>query len=295
MFMISKSNKSNQTLQLKDGRQMGYAEFGDLNGKPVFFFHGTPGARLFRHPDESIATALTARIITIERPGYGLSDFNPDNTLVSWTKDVVQLADFLNIEQFVVAGVSGGEPYVLACASEIPERIIRVGVISSLSPLDESQVTKGMNAINGILFGLAQYSPFLLKPLSSPIALIARKNPQKLFDYVLKNYFPVHDQKVLFQPGVRDMFLEYLPQAFHQGTRGFALDMKIFAESWGFQLKNISGKVYLWHGEKDENVPLSAGQYLANTIPNCEARFYPDEGHLLIFNHWQEILTTLVS
>lgn len=286
--MISHSNKSNQTLQLKDGRQMGYAEFGDMNGKPVFFFHGTPGARLFRHPDESIATALTARIITIERPGYGLSDFNPDNTLVNWTQDVVQLADFLNIEQFVVAGVSGGGPYVLACASEIPERIIRVGVISSVSPLDESQVTKGMNAINRVLFGVGQHSPFLLKPLLSPIALIARKNPQKLFDYGLRNYFPVHDQKVLFQPGVRDMFLEYLPQAFDRGTRGFALDMKIFAESWGFQLKNISQQVYLWHGEKDENVP-------ANTIPNCEARFYPGEGHLLIFNHWQEILSTLVS
>ncbi|WP_414620394.1 alpha/beta fold hydrolase [Calothrix sp. CCY 0018] len=295
MNNISKSNKSNQTFQLKDGRQMGYAEFGDPNGKPVFFFHTTPGARLFPHFDESIATALTTRIITIERPGYGLSDFQPDNTLVNWTQDVVQFADFLNIEQFVVAGVSGGGPYALACASEIPERIIRVGVISSLSPLNVSHFTEGTNAINRVLIGIAHYTPFLLKPLLSPIALIGRKNPQKLFDYGLRNYFPVHDQKVLFRPAVRDMFLEHLPQAFHQGARGFALDMNIFAESWGFQLKNISPKVYLWHGEKDENVTLSAGRYLANTIPNCEARFYPDEGHLLIFDHWQKILTTLVS
>ncbi|MBV6622586.1 MAG: hypothetical protein KI793_06485 [Rivularia sp. (in: Bacteria)] len=49
-------SKSNQTLLLKDGRQMGYAQFGDLNGKPVMFFHGTPGSRLTRHPDESIPT-----------------------------------------------------------------------------------------------------------------------------------------------------------------------------------------------------------------------------------------------
>ena len=294
MNYISKSNKSNQTLQLKDGRQMGYAEYGDSNGKPVFFFHGTPGSRLTRHPDESIATLLGVRIITIDRPGYGLSDFVPDNTLVNWTQDVVQLADALKIEQFAVTGVSGGGAYALACTSEIPERITQAGVISSISPLD-SQVTKGMNLTNRVLFGVAQYAPFLLNPLSSLIVRTARKDPQKLFDYGLMNYFPIPDKEVLFQPAVREMFLEDLPQAFRQGACGFTLDMKILGQSWGFQLKNISGKVYLWHGEKDENVPPNAGRYLANTIPNCEARFYPDEGHLLIFNHWQEILSTLVS
>lgn len=152
-----------------------------------------------------------------------------------------------------------------------------------------------MNLINKVLFGVAQYAPFLLNPLLSPIVRTARKEPQKLFDYGLTNYFPIPDKEVLFQPMVREMFLEDLPQAFLQGACGFTLDMKILAQSWGFQLKNISHKVYLWHGEKDENVPPNAGRYLANTIPNCEARFYASEGHLLIFKHWQEILTTLVS
>lgn len=293
--MISKSNKSNQTLQLKDGRQMGYAEFGDLNGKPVLFFHGTPGSRLTRYPDESIATLLGVRIINIDRPGYGLSDFVPDNTLVNWTEDIIELADALKIEQFAVTGVSGGGAYALACTSEIPERITRAGVISSISPFDVSHVTEGMNLINRVLFGVGQYAPFLLNPLLSPIVRTARKEPQKLFDYGLTNYFPIPDKEVLFQPMVREMFLEDLPQAFLQGACGFTLDMKILVQSWGFQLKNISHKVYLWHGEKDENVPPNAGRYLANTIPNCEARFYASEGHLLIFKHWQEILTTLVS
>ena len=291
--MISKSNKANQTLLLKDGRQMGYAEFGDPNGKPVMFFHGTPGSRLTRHPDESIATSLGVRIITIDRPGYGLSDFHPDNTLVNWTEDVIQLADALKIKQFAVIGVSGGGAYALACTSKIPERITQAGVISSISPLN-SQVTEGMNLTNRVLFGIAQYIPFLLNPLLSVTGLVD-KDSQKLFDYVLINYFPVPDKEVLFRPAVRDMFLEDLPQAFHQGSHGFTLDMKILAQSWGFQLNNISRKVYLWHGEKDKNVPPNAGRYLANTIPDCEARFYPEEGHLLIFNYWQEILATLVN
>jgi hypothetical protein len=33
-------------LRLGDGRLLGYAEYGDLEGKPLFFSHGTPGSRL---------------------------------------------------------------------------------------------------------------------------------------------------------------------------------------------------------------------------------------------------------
>ena len=33
-------------LQLEDGRKLAYNEFGDQQGKPAFYFHGTPGSRL---------------------------------------------------------------------------------------------------------------------------------------------------------------------------------------------------------------------------------------------------------
>lgn len=37
-------NNPNQALQLKDGRTLGFAEYGIRSGgKPVFFFHSTPG------------------------------------------------------------------------------------------------------------------------------------------------------------------------------------------------------------------------------------------------------------
>jgi hypothetical protein len=36
-------NKLNQQIELKDGRMLGYAEYGAHEGKPVFYFHGFPG------------------------------------------------------------------------------------------------------------------------------------------------------------------------------------------------------------------------------------------------------------
>ena len=71
------NDRTDQTIKLKDGRMLGYAEYGAPEGKPVFYFHGFPGSRLdwpISDSDDS-ATQLNARIIAVDRPGMGLSDF----------------------------------------------------------------------------------------------------------------------------------------------------------------------------------------------------------------------------
>ncbi len=35
------------TVQLSDGRALGYAEYGDPDGDPIFEFHGLPGGRFY--------------------------------------------------------------------------------------------------------------------------------------------------------------------------------------------------------------------------------------------------------
>lgn len=35
-----------QTVTLRDGRKLGFAQFGPKNAFPVFYFHGWPGSRL---------------------------------------------------------------------------------------------------------------------------------------------------------------------------------------------------------------------------------------------------------
>lgn len=37
---------SSATLTLEDGRKLGYAQYGSLSGKTVFYLHGLPGSRL---------------------------------------------------------------------------------------------------------------------------------------------------------------------------------------------------------------------------------------------------------
>ena len=67
------------------------------------------------------------------------------------------------------------------------------------------------------------------------------------------------------------------------------------ARPWGFQLEEIAMEVHLWHGLEDRNSSEAMGRYLAETLPDCRATFLPDEGHLLIYEHMEEILGSLVS
>ena len=135
-----------QQLRLPDGRSLGYAEYGDPAGHPIFLFHGMPGSRLTCYPDEAVTAAAGARVITVDRPGYGLSSFQPRRTLLDWPQDITALAAALHLAHYAVTGVSNGAPYALACAYQTPERVSRAGIIAGRGPLDKLGALRELSA-----------------------------------------------------------------------------------------------------------------------------------------------------
>src|SRR5262249_42625658 len=79
---------SEQTLRLRDGRRLGFAEFGRPDGQPCLYFHGHPGSRLEAEVAHEPAASAGFRVIALDRPGYGLSDFEPARTILAWSRDV---------------------------------------------------------------------------------------------------------------------------------------------------------------------------------------------------------------
>ena len=279
-------------IQLPDGRWLGYAEHGDPAGKPVFFFHGAPSSRLFRHPDESIAASLDARVITVDRPGFGLSDFQPERTLLDWPDDVAALADALGLERFAVGGISAGGPYVAACAYKIPHRLTSAGIVSGVGPTDCPGVTEEMPRPRRIGVAVARRAPWLLIPLlwlfNNP-----RRDPERFFEQI-KTQVSDPDRAVLARPEVRAVLVASYAETARPGLRGFAWESLLLSHPWGFRLEDITMEVHLWHGEDDASIPVSMGRTMAGAIPNCRATFLPGEGHFLFFDHWGEILSALL-
>src|SRR5262249_37258319 len=98
-------------ITLADGRRLAFCEYGAPQGKPVFSFPGWPGSRLEARLAAPTARRFNARLIAVDRPGFGRSDFKKRRTLVDWPGDVAKLADALGLDRFSIAGVSGGGPY----------------------------------------------------------------------------------------------------------------------------------------------------------------------------------------
>ena len=288
-------NISDRIISLRDGRTMGYAEYGDPGGKPVFFFHGLPGSRLQRHPDESIAIELGARIITIDRPGYGISDFQQGRQLLDWPNDVAQLADALKIDQFAAIGLSGGGPYLLACAYKMPERLTSATVVSGMGPIDDPDVVKSMLPSMRMGLGIAPKVPWeFVRFALDPIAMMVSRNPLGA-KKMLPSSAPEADQKAFARPEIQEVDRQDLGEAYRNGAQGAFWEVVMLATPWGFRLEDIRKKIFLWHGEEDTTVPQHMGRYVARSLSDCKSKFYPGEGHTLIYNYWREILAGAVA
>src|SRR3954447_8259663 len=128
---------------------LGFASFGTPHGRPVFWFHGTPGARR-QIPVEARALAdeHDLRIIGIDRPGIGWSTAHVYDDVLDWTRDLEIVADTLGVEQFHAIGLSGGGPYALAASAAMPDRVLGIEVLGGVAP------TVGPDAVAGGTVGL---------------------------------------------------------------------------------------------------------------------------------------------
>jgi pimeloyl-ACP methyl ester carboxylesterase len=276
---------------LRDGRRLGYAEYGDPGGAPVLYFHGFPGSRLEARPAHSIALAMNVRLVAIDRPGYGLSDDLPGRTLLDWPGDVVELADQLALERFSIIGVSGGGPYAAVTAARIPQRLRAVAIACGLAPLVDPQSGSGLPKLRGAPGFFARRSPRLACMLLATAAPFIRRHPEGLLFHFRERSTPA-DRDVLARPEVWKSFCDSLSEAFRSGSKGAVRDLQLYSRYWGFRLQEIRSEVQLWQGELDTIIPAEMGRYYEREIPDCRASYHSDEGHLsLVFNHIDEMLS----
>lgn len=289
----------NKTFQLPDGRRLGYDEHGILNGKPLFYFHGSPSSRIEAtlYVSDTLLQSSGVRLIAIDRPGMGLSDYQPGRRILDWPQDVVALANHLNIERFSILAYSLGGPYGLACALSIPQRIHKVGVVSGTALFTNTELVRNINEGTRKFLTMPRDKPWLSRlflwmalsamPRIAPARFIAQAN----------SLLPQPDRLIVandaaFQNG----FLRMMHEAMKQGIRGAHHESLLTVTDWGFRLQEIQIPVQLWHGEADQNIPVEMARFAAKAIPNCAAQIFSDEGHLSLFKkNAEEIILTLTN
>jgi pimeloyl-ACP methyl ester carboxylesterase len=277
------------TISLSDDRTLAYEEYGDPRGKPVFFFHGMPGSRLFHPPDE-ITQKVGVRLITSDRPGFGLSTFQPGRRFLDWPGDIAQLADHLNINKFAVAGHSAGGPYVAACAYALPERVTSASALSAAGPWNVPGGTRDMIVTNKLGLILGRFIPWLLwRGLVWVFYHRRAHDPAAHFnrDYGRR---PLADDEQVQKPSVLEACVFSEVEAFRPGLLGMAWEARLLTRPWDIPMEEIHVPYYLWHGTEDDQATLALAQYVASKIPGSKIILCKNEAHLLLFPHWEEIL-----
>lgn len=290
------SMQTENSICLFDGRTLGYAEYGDPNGFPVFYFHGGQESRLSGRFMDHMARQLHIRLIAPERPGIGLSTPQPQRQFLDWAQDISQLADSLGTESFSVFGLSGGAPHVLACAYTLPHRIRKVAVVSGTAPYNYKGKLKGSwFPVRLVHWFAAAKTDKNLRTFMDYEEQTLRETPGKRLRQ-LQKYLPKPDRELLkAHPEYGISFLQGSLEAFRQGNEAVVQEWRLYVRDWGFELKDIRVPIQLWYGDQDKMTPKYRGFYLEKELPQAHLSLLPNEGHFsLIRNHQETILRELL-
>lgn len=290
-------NHAGKKHTLSDGRNLGYHEYGELNGFPVFAFHGLPGSRIWFEEDDETCSSLGVRLLTVDRPGFGNSDQKKNRAFLDFSDDIHELANSLGLTKYSVFGVSGGGVYSAALAYKYPESIHKCGLISTVNQFEKGVPPKDMASENRTVFTLSKRFPWLMKFLLNQQKKLIEQQPKRYVASIMANtkHLCEADRVIMEKKENAEFLVMHMGEAFKNGVAGTVIEAKLFTQHWGFEASEIKVPVELWHGTEDTLSPINPVKKLGSEIPNCNQNFVKGKGHFLTEypKIWKEILSCL--
>jgi pimeloyl-ACP methyl ester carboxylesterase len=208
------------------------------------------------------------RVIRFDQVGHGLTggDPNQDYSRANFVEDIREVADALELETFFLGGNSMGGKHALAFTATYPERIEGMILVDSGGgPVirDEEDDDSG-----NIGFAIAR-TPGLNR-------IAEQITPRSLIEQSLRETVSV--QEIVTE----EMIDRYWEMLRYPGNRAatmarFTSDYEPLTEE---EIAAIAVPALIQWGSEDTLIPLSAGEWLDQTLPNSELVVYPAIGHI---------------
>ncbi len=273
---------SQDHIALPDGRRLDIRLSGPVDGVPLVFHHGTPGAATSIRVLERAAHQRGLRVVTASRPGYGDSTRQPGRSVVDVVSDTAAVLGAIGAPRCVVAGWSGGGPHALACAARL-DAAAAVLVIAGVAPYGAEGLDwmAGMGADNVMEFGASLQGEGRLRPFLEEAREELKEVTAAGIVTSLDSLLPDVDKAVL-----TDEFGEDMASGFHEALRigvdGWLDDDLAFVKPWSFDLSEISVPTMIWQGSEDLMVPFAHGRWLTSRVVGASAHLEQGEGHLSV-------------
>ena len=281
----------------RQGRTLAIHQYGDLQGRPVLFFHGT-GSHVHGMLLHKPAQQLGFRIIAPDRPGIGRSPFRAGWTLLELAEDLNELCEWLGLGVVDAIGVSGGGPSLMAMAHAFPDRLNRILALACVMPvMDDPRYAVGVGRSVRWMAAMGRRLPLPLfrLPYSLLGLLQTRLKSPQAFERLFASSLSEDDRALFRHPDYANLFMRDFQEAFRQGSRGSAYDVQTFHKPWGFEIQNITKAIKVIHGTEDRIVPISHSEYLEQTAPNVRFLHRPGIGHLGLLADGKFVMETLTA
>lgn len=139
-FAVSKTDFQDKTIAF-DGYKIHYVATGNVQNPTLFFVHGSPGSwNAFKEYLQDTLLLKKYRMIAIDRPGFGYSDFGDAQNLKVQSQRISEFIKKIdNKKPLILVGHSVGGPVVSQLAVDNPSWYKRLVILAgSLDPKAEN-------------------------------------------------------------------------------------------------------------------------------------------------------------
>ena len=254
-----------------DGRTVAWSECGLLEGRAVLRLPGTPGSRLSLRIDQTPWVTRELRVITVERPGFGVSTRLPGRGFAEHADDLAAILDHLGIGSVPVYGGSGGAPHVLAFAARHPDRVQACAIVDGAAPLTDEEVSQQVDIV-AAADGLARAGEAeALRALLDEARTSILADPIAGYREVMETA-PATDQQIMADPAWQAAFTRGICEALAPGVDGWLDEVLAIGGDWpDIDPAAVTSSVTWWHGDADRNCPFSAAQAAGRPAARCPA------------------------
>lgn len=269
------------------GKFLAWNEYGDPQGTPLFYYHGWPSSRLQARLAHHLAKDRNLRLITMDRPGMGKSTLIPDRHLNDWPTLMERFADHLGITKFSQLGVSGGGPYVLACAAKIPNRLTASAVLAGMVPIPLTTLgTSGLHPLYRAMIPFRKAPATIFTGLFGIASAATRTNPNKLPISLMIRSLAEQDRILLHHSDdVWRVATTSFSEGVSSGGKGVMTDAEIYFQTPDFSPSGITHPIRYWHGGDDKNIPQNLAEDLTKSMPHADLEIAQELGHFSLAIH----------
>jgi pimeloyl-ACP methyl ester carboxylesterase len=269
-------------ITLPGGRRAQLWTGGAPSGPVVLVCHGTPDTRWVARTGEAAAAGAGARLLCVNRPGYGTSTPS-DSTMSSVADDTVAVLDLLGVASVAVVGMSVGGAYAAALAARHPDRITALAVVAA--PRETRTATGPPEAeVERFRPEFEQWAAGLDAADPDDAALAARwLEPLPPADAaLLADNLSVVDVAASAREAL----------ARHDG---YLRDAALLFSDWGFDHASVAAPAHLWYGAHDDRNPPATGRWWADRLPRSELTITPTTHLATLLTNWPAILAALTA